>query len=451
MYRWFLVYRYLFSRFVSFAALLVVASSVALLIVIVSVMEGFRSELKQRVRGTSSDLKVESTRHIGLEDPEQLAARLAKVPGVKATAPYTETLVLYTHESGFGATRELDERYLRVVDVENEPLVGEFEKYIRACAPAGPEWPRDLRAALSPEWAERGLWDALSGGYGTRSPPLVDGELPSPVLVGLEHWRWFVRHGHLIRLTAYSPGDHTLKNRVFLVVGFFKTGLYEMDSRGIVMEKSVAADFLGIDSVASGVRIAAEPEFTTTEGLQQLRGRVEKAIDEAGVLFTRTMTWEEEKATLLRAVRIEKTIVSVVLGIVVLFSGFMVFIILAVQVVEKTRDLGVLQSMGVSSTGIARIFCLLGCLVCISGTIIGTIYGVGFSLAVNTIQRWTYLITDHEVFPRQVFYMDEIPVRFEPFDLGLIIIPMVITGLLASLLPALRAARKDPVIALRYE
>lgn len=454
MYRWFLVYRYLFSRFVSFAALLVVASSVALLIVIVSVMEGFRSELKQRVRGTSSDLKVESTRYIGLEGPERLADLLAEVPGVQATAPYTETLVLYRHESGFGATGELEERYLRVVDLDREPLVGEIEEYIRAGAPSEsswPEWPRDLRGALSAEWAEQGMWKALEERFGDRSPPEVDGKLPPPVLLGSEHLNWYVRPGDLIRLTAYSPADQTLKNREFVVVGYFKTGLYEMDSKGILMEKSVAADFLGMDSVASGVRISAEPESRGSEKLVELSQRIATKLNEAGILFTRTMTWEQEKVTLLRAVRIEKTIVSVVLGIVILFSGFMVFIILAVQVVEKTRDLGVLQSMGVTPGGVAAIFCSLGFLVCSAGTVIGTVYGVGFSLLVNTIQRWTYLLTGHEVFPRQVFYMDEIPVRFEPVDLAFIIVPTVVAGLLASLVPALRAARKDPVVSLRYE
>jgi lipoprotein-releasing system permease protein len=460
MYRWFITYRYLFSRIISFAALVVVAASVALLIIIVSVMEGFSSELQRRVRGTSSDIKVESTRYIGLKDSEKVAGIVARVPGVRATAPYVETPVLYRAERIWlrpGERGDLEDRLLRVIDLERELAVGDLSRYIaagRLPVPGFPkDWPKDPRKLFSQEWVASEMWKTMFG----RPPPLPREKCPPPVLVGTEAFRREWLHpGDLIRITAFSPKTQLPESQVFMVAGYFKTGLYELDSKGILMEMSVADRFLGLRQadgalMASGVRVAIEPLWEEPEALKRVRAAVEAALDGAGILFARTMTWREEKAPLLRAVQVEKTLVSVILGMIVIFSGFMIFIILTVQVVEKTRDIGVLQAMGVSPAGIASIYCSLGLVLCLAGTVLGVAYGVFFSLGVNVIQRWVKLLTGWELFSSQVFYMDKIPVRFAPYDLLFIIAPTVLASLAASLIPAYRAARKDPVVALRYE
>jgi lipoprotein-releasing system permease protein len=222
------------------------------------------------------------------------------------------------------------------------------------------------------------------------------------------------------------------------------------------MERNAARKALGLETadgreVASGLRVRVEPPLQNDEALVKMREKLDAALDKAGIAFVRTLTWREEKASLLKAVQVEKTLISVILGMIVLFSGFMIFIILTVQVVEKTRDLGVLQSMGATPRGIASIYFAIGIALCISGTMVGTLYGVGFAMTVNTIQRWIKLLTGLEVFPANVYYLDKIPVRFQPADLIFIIVPTVLASLIASLIPAYRAARKDPVVALRYE
>ena len=171
MYRWFMAYKYVFSRITTFAALVVVALSVALLIVVISVMEGFRSELQSRIRGTSSDLKVESTRYIDLKDPERVAKVIEGVPGVRATAPYVETLTFYRVETGFRVGGEFEDRYLRVVDVERELRVGDLARYIQAVGFS--RLPSDAGALFSRDWNERGLWNVLG-----RRPPHAPGEFP---------------------------------------------------------------------------------------------------------------------------------------------------------------------------------------------------------------------------------------------------------------------------------
>src|SRR5882672_2104705 len=98
MYRWFIAFKYITSRFITFAALLIVSSAVALLLVILSVMEGFRTDLKDRIRGTSADIQVEAKNFRGLRNPAGLAAQVKAVPGVRAVSAYIETLAMYQRD-----------------------------------------------------------------------------------------------------------------------------------------------------------------------------------------------------------------------------------------------------------------------------------------------------------------------------------------------------------------
>jgi lipoprotein-releasing system permease protein len=336
------------------------------------------------------------------------------------------------------------------VDLERELQVGDLAKYVEDVGFAA--LPKDPRVLFSTGWVERDLWRVLR-----TPPPFRPGEFPPPVLLGKEAFRkQLLRPGDVIVLTGFSPGTQAPCTGKFLVAGYFKTGLYELDSQGIIMDRATGRRFLTLETpegteLASGIRVGVAPGFRTPEALLALRARIAEVLDEEGIVFVRTQTWQEEKASLLGAVQVEKTLISIILGMIVLFSGFMIFIILTVQVVEKTRDLGVLLSMGATARGIASIYFSIGLTLCTAGTVIGAIYGLSFALGVNTIQRWIKLLTGLEVFPQNIYYLDKIPVRFQWADLVFIIVPTVLASLLASLVPAWRAARKDPVVALRHE
>ncbi len=456
MYKWFLVTRYLISRAIPLAALVVVACSVALLIVIVSVLEGFRGEHKRKIRGTGSDITVASKLYIDLKDPLDVARVVKEVPGVTSAVPYVETMVLYRPSGPAGNSAALETRFLKAFDIEAEFEAGGFADYIRAARMerlslfrSVPEDPREL---FTDEWVRDGLWRAI----GRRKPGMFpdEGPYPRPIVVGLESLlRDYLLPGSLISLTAYSPTTFTPVTQEFIVAGYFKTGIYELDVNGILMGLDVADGFLSLSAgarpVASGVRVSVAPEVRGERELAEVSESIRTALDENDIFFARTRTWREEKAQLLRALKIEKGLTSLILGISVLFGGFMIFIILTVQVVEKTRDIGVLQAMGVTRWGSAGIFLRMGLVLCVSGTVLGAVYGIGFAYFVNTIQRWIWLLTGTEVFPLTMFYMDRIPVEFKLLDIVLIIVPTVLIGLAASFLPAYRAVQKQPIDAIR--
>jgi len=464
MYRWFIALKYLTSRFITFIALMIVAISVAVLIVILSVMEGFQADLQDRIRGTSADIRVESRSFIGLKNPGEIEGRVERVKGIRAISPFVESLVMHRPEGSSGT----DYFALQALDLVKEARVGGLDSYIEAAGKRarksgredisqlalysrGNPWkalsgqPATAEKILSPKWLEEDLWK-LSGEM--RPGPDVQ-----PVLVGYETLKrpHYFFPGRILRLTSYSPVKNRTSTGDFFVAGVFLSRDYHFDRNTIVMPFSAAVDFLGLRDPLSGKeRISGfRVAISRADELDDMKKGIEAELE--GIPFIRVRTWREEKASLLRAVGIEKAVVAIILGVLILFAGFMIFIVLTVQVVEKTRDLGILQSLGSTSWGIAGIYFQVGTGVCLIGTLLGTILGVAFSLSLNTIQRWIYLLVGFEVFPRDVYYIDHIPVRLSPDDLLFIIAPTVLASLLASVIPAWRAARKDPVVALRYE
>jgi lipoprotein-releasing system permease protein len=463
VYRRFIAFKYLSSRFITFAALLTVACGVALLIVILSVMEGFRTDLEDRIRGISADIRVASKSFIGLKDAQAVAAKIQAVSGVRSVVPYVETLAM----SRIRGESDFEYFSLQALDLAREAEVGSLSEYLEAArkragrsssgerqrtlrwlggrlaAVAGQ--PARLEELLSPQWLEKKIWD-LSGELPPPGPPLP------PILVGYETMEYLgLAPGRTIRLTSYSPVTSRDCSADFLVAGVFFSRDFQFDSRTLLLPLASAVDFLelrdpqtGRESI-SGIRVTLAPGVD----LDQAKERVREAAAE--VPFVQVKSWREEKASLLRAVRIEKTVVGIILGVLIFFAGFMIFIVLTVQVVEKTRDLGILQSLGSTSRGIAGIFLFIGSVVCVVGTLLGTFLGVALSLSVNTVLRWIYLLSGYELFPRSLYYIDRIPVKLSPVDLNLVVWLTCLVSLLASLVPAYWAARKDPVVALRYE
>ena len=455
---WFIAFRYLTSRFNAFGALLTVAGGTALLIVVLSIMEGFRTDLENRIRGTSSDLKVESRAFLGLRDPESLAARLRQVPGVARAVPYVETIALWQDSRPEWFLLQAADLASLGTDGSVDRFLGEARRRAARSAEEGGAAPdvldeHDPAVALQPAtaaeilstaWLDDGLWRAAG-----RKPP----EDPSPpILVGWETHRVFgFRIGQTIELVTYSPSSGAAPSGRFTVAGILLSRDYVFDSRTILMPLDRCLEFLKVGATADGGLSVSGIKITTTQDaeLETVTAAVSEATKD--VPFKRVKSWREEKASLLRAVRIEKAVVGIILGVLILFSSFMIFIALTILVVEKTRDLGILQSLGSTALAVARIFVSIGGVIVSGGVVLGVVLGVGFCLSINTIQRWLYLLVGFELFPRSVYYVDTIPVRIDPWDFVVVIVPMLLFGLAASLFPAWRAARKDPVVSLRYE
>jgi lipoprotein-releasing system permease protein len=472
VYRWFLAYKYVFSRLITLGALLAVTLSVAVLIVVVTVLEGFRSELEERIRGSTSDIKVESTMGIGLRDARRVESILRQVPGIERTHLVVETFALYQRSDDELRDRTAQDCFLVVRDLADPVTRQELDAYVRAVERPDLDelpdsfvkladdifagLPRDSASLFSEEWLGTQLWKPFERPRDLRFWRSRPEDLPPPVVVGVENFRRLLLPGDRIRLTSFAPDSFEPIAQEFLVAGYFKTGFYEQDSQAFLLRLEDAEEFLRLKDDdgtlrVSAIRVTADADHRDGEALAALRQRIEAVLRAESVYFVRTQTWREARAPLLQAVKVEKVIVSIVLGAVVLFAGFIIFIILTVQVVEKIRDIGVLQSLGATPAGIATLYFVIGCSICLAGMILGTMYGTSFALSINTIQRWIEILTGWVVFPDDIYYLDHIPVRFRVVDLVFIIATTVLASLVASVVPALRCARKPPTVGLRYE
>ena len=452
MFRKFLAWRYTTSRFITFAAFLLVSMSVSILIILLAVMEGFKTEMIDRIRGTSADLKVDSVKFVGLEDHELVRERVEAVEGVVAALPYVEVLAV------FNVDLDIGEMYLNVqgLDLEAEARVGRLDEYIQNFSRDNKSngVPQNIAETYSREWIENGVWQSK-----VRAVP-EDRSHYRPLLLGAEVLpvREEQRHlllGLLAELKTISPITNELRtgeDLEFFVANIFKSKDVAQDNGTILMSIEDAKDFLdlyvgdnGESYSISGFRVFIDPEKEAKD--------IQSAIVSAttDVPFLRVRTWRDEKAKIVRAVQMEKILVGIILGVTVVFVGLMIFIILTVQMVERTRDIGILQAVGATPPGVARIYLWIGFGICLTGIALGSVVGLGFCYNIETIERWIFVLTGHAVFPKDVYYIDRIPARPVLSDFLFIIVPTVLVSLLGSTAAARRASRRSPVEAFNYE
>lgn len=449
---WFIARRYLVSRFVTAAAFLLISLSVAILIILLAVMEGFKTDMVERIRGTNSDIKVGSRRTIGLDESRLAVEKLVRgVSGVRATVPYVETMAMYSLSVFGGGRPRTGHLGLHVLDLRAEAQVGKLDEYVANYADtAGLAVPRSVEETLSRQWLEAGIWKMRHV-----DPPAYATVL-RPVILGVQTFpnRYFGNLvGYPLELKTISPVTALPRTARFVIAGYFRSRDVHHDSHTILLDLEDARDFLALDSPRTGNAAISGLRVFLEEGREAgpVKQAIGAAIAGAEIPFIKVQTWQEEKKRILRAVRMEKSLVGFILGVIIIFVGLMIFIIMTVQIVEKTRDLGILQAIGMSSTGVVGIYLRMGGVICLAGIALGVLYGVGFCLSLDVIQRWIYLFTGKEVFPRSVYYIENIPVRLVLSDFLFVIGPTVLFSFLASLLAALRVSRADPLDSLRYE
>lgn len=374
---------------------------VASLIVVMGVMNGFTTDLRDKIIGMTAHAVVHSLDERIEEDPERIA-RLEAVPGVLAATPYIHSgVLLSSHSGGTGI-------YLRGVDPESGPKVlAGLNKMVAGSV-------ADLNS-------EEGL------------PGIIIGD----VLAG----QLAVHVGSRVNLMAptgqQSSAGFTPRIKSFRVVGLFHVGLANYDSGIGFVTLDMAREVLGWrNRTVTGIEVAVEDAYKADVIMKD-------AMRLLGEPQLWSNTWMDMNSEFFAALKLEKAAMAVILTLVILVGSFSIVTSLVMLVMEKTRDIAILMSMGATAAMIRKIFMIQGVIIGCMGTALG--YALGLS-ACFLLKRYKFI-----ELPKGVYSLDYLPVLLEPPDVLLTGACAMLICFLATLYPARQAARLEPVDALRHE
>jgi lipoprotein-releasing system permease protein len=261
------------------------------------------------------------------------------------------------------------------------------------------------------------------------------------------------RPGDDVQVTYASAGAHpTARSDEFTVVDFYESKMSEYDSGFAFVPLRRLQDIRGMIDPQTGVRAVTTIQLKLKEGadLNAVRDKLRAHFPVEKYQY-RIQTWRDMQGPLLAAVQMETTLLNILLFLIIAVAGFGILATFFMIVVEKTRDIGILKALGAPSRGVMSIFLNYGFSLGLVGSGAGMIGGLAFVAYINDIAKLIEVVTGQEVFDPTVYYFERIPTDVEPVAVVGVVFGAVLIAVLASVLPALRAARLHPVEALRYE
>ncbi|MBX3422434.1 MAG: FtsX-like permease family protein [Pirellulaceae bacterium] len=552
MYRWLLCWRYLRTRFIALASVISVTLGVATLLIVNAVMDGFVTEMQDRIHGILSDVVIESHSASGMPNHEQLQSRIRQIVGDQiegmTTVVHVPAMVCIDHR-GESITRQIN---LIGIDTQTYSKVSDFSKYLlhpencrllsfglresgyapdrqgfpdsgwqhRRQVAAGRKRIAQLQAEIEQQRQQRiqllqqhiDSQPLIGPGEGSLatdesdgdsrqssesqipllttdatvdSPPVASSLLSGPGLdavdtrpedvgklfdpevdqhtgivmgisIGATRYRdqydevhdyYYVQPGDDVKVTFPSAGTspRAIEQR-FTVVDFYESKMSEYDSTFAFVPLDQLQQFRGMSADAvSSIQLKLKPGADLEAVRDRLRAQFPLEM------MIQVNSWRDLQGPLLAATQMEITLLNILLFLIIAVAGFGILAIFFMIVVEKTKDIGILKSLGASGRGVASIFLGYGLLLGLVGAGAGAVAGLLFVDNIDGVAEMTELITGREVFDPTIYYFQSIPTIVRPVMVICVVAGAISIAVLASVLPALRAARMHPVEALRYE
>ena len=470
MYKAVLCWRYLRTRFLVFVCIVSVMLGVATLVVVNSVMAGFSAKLRDRFHGLISDVVIESPGFNGFPmSADAMQERIRQSPAapyIEAMTPTVEVFAMLIYEIGPG--REKVSIPVQVVgtDAAGRARIGGFGEFLTE-----PERQKNPTFDLTPEAMQR--WRAFNPPLPEFSTPfrLPDDPppMPAPPAVprspvgaiagfGITHWRSvdpvtklpvdkpLLLPGDSFKIVTVGAGkeNHEPVYSNFTLVDSIRTEMTDYDGRFVYVPLDYLQRLRSMDGRVTHVQIRLKDYANAPFVVAEL-----KKLFPDDYTY-RIGTWEDKQNSLLSAVEIERGLLNLLLFMIVGVAGFCILAIFSMIVREKTRDIGILKSLGASNGGVMQIFLCYGFFLGVLGSALGTAAGLAITYNINPIEHVLYKLTGVG-FDRAVYYFDAIPTKVEPMTVLLVNFGAVAIAVTFSVWPAIRAAMLRPVQALRYE
>jgi lipoprotein-releasing system permease protein len=264
---------------------------------------------------------------------------------------------------------------------------------------------------------------------------------------------YYARPGDDVRLMFPNAADNTkVVNQKFTVVDLYESGMSEYDGSFAFCRLDKLQEFRGMINPETGDRSITTIQLKLVDGadLNQVRDDLRRRFPPHAYAYD-IQTWRDLQGPLLAAVRLETTILNILLFLIIAVAGFGILATFFMIVVEKTRDIGTLKALGASGRGVMSIFLSYGLMLGVVGSLVGVLGGLLFVHYINDIAALIEKITGQEVFDPTVYYFSEIPTIILPWTLTWVTLGAIGIAVFASVLPAMRAARMHPVSSLRFE
>ena len=415
-YEFFIGLRYLRAKrkqtFISVNTFISVAGvflGVAALIIVLSVMNGFEIELRDKILGINSHIVLMEYSG-GMKNHERVMKELESIDGIMASTPFIYGQAMLNNEGrATGAVL------------------------------------RGMSTETSADVISRGK--IIEGDIGYLSGRGNDTDLPG-VVIGKELAQslgllLFDSVEILLPMGIPTPMGVVPKIKKFSVVGIFESGSYEYDSSLAFVSLEDCKKFLNMQDEVTGIEIKVKDIFGAD--------RIAKAIEEKLGYPYWARSWMVMNKNLFSALKLERRVMFIILSLVVLVAAFNIITTLIMTVMEKAKDIAILKSMGATARSIMKIFMIEGIVIGAIGTFLGCITGIMVALNLEWLSRSVEDLFGFKILPKGVYYLNDIPSQINYGEVGVILIAALLISFLAAIYPSWRASKLDPAEVLRYE
>ena len=394
-----------FISFISLTSIIGIALGVMALIVVLSVMNGFQSELKSRILNVASDVEIISP-NAKIRDWQAIDKKINSIPNVNSAAPFTN------HQALVSMGKYNRGVLVRGIDPSIEPKVSNLHSSI------------------------------VSGSFN-----LIPNEYQ--ILIGIDLARYFsLKVGDKISMISsqanYSPVGMLPRIKQYKISGIFDAGMYEYDAGLVVIHINDAQKFFQTKKQISGVRVKLNDLDFTKQSVSEIY----QAINSEDYIV---LDWTQKHANLFSAIQLEKRVMSIILTLIIAVAAFNIVSTLVMGVTEKKSDIAILRTLGASQKSVLIIFMGQGALTGIIGTFFGILFGVLIATNIDIIVPFIENIFGIEFLSKDIYYISEVPSQILLNDIFYIGFMGLLLSFIASIYPSFKASKIEPAVALKYE